>query len=460
MAINAEGLELIKFYEGLRLSSYADPVGIWTIGWGHTGADVHPGQTITMGQAATLLAADLVRHENYVDEVIDVALNENQRAALVSFAFNVGNGSLGSSTLRAKLNAGDYAGAADEFQKWVKGTVGGVKVTLPGLVKRRRAEADLFRSLPVDLSLPKMEVSAEEDESSALQSFAGGAIPVSLLGGHQKLVIAIQKTLSELGYLDPPADGKFGPASKWALSAFCDANGLSLGLGFTEEIAAALLAPTKTLPPIVAGGTWFDRVVAYMLGRGYWICRHGECFNIVYLEGVNPDGTLNDDRVNVFNDLRVVFSIGSEGAPKIVALWDATTEPGIYWTQHPMNANGAARIAFNQYKAWVVGTHLAGTSSAHEALVQVEPVTVHRDLNRDYQRTGDALDTGLFGINQHWGYDAPKDNLGNTSAGCLVGRTKDGHREFMQLMKSDPRYQANAAYRFIATIVPGDAALG
>nr|WP_208246961.1 hypothetical protein [Rhizobium sp. T1473]MCA0804542.1 hypothetical protein [Rhizobium sp. T1473] len=124
-----------------------------------------------------------------------------------------------------------------------------------------------------------------------------------------------------------------------------------------------------------------------------------------------------------------------------------------------MNPKGAARIAFNQYKAWVVGTHHPNSASAHEALVQVEPITVCRDLNKDFKRTGDELDTGLFAINQHWGYDAPKDDLGRTSAGCLVGRTKDGHRKFMQLIKADPRYLANHSYRFLTAVMPGDEVL-
>lgn len=455
MAINAAGLELVKYYEGLRLNAYVDPVGVWTIGWGHTGPDVYPGQTITKKQAEDLLEADLLKHEDYVDSVVKVRLNDNQRSALVSFAFNVGNGALGGSTLLRKLNEGDYHGAAKEFSRWVKGTINGVRVTLPGLVKRRKAESDLFQDEIVDLSMPKMEVSPVDDDS-VLPSFSGNAIPLSLLGGHRDLVVAIQRRLADLGYLDPPIDGKFGPVSHWALAEFCYANGLSLGMGFTRDIAQALVRPTKLLPEIVRADSWLSKAVAYMQAKGHWICRHPECFNTFYLEGVDPDGKPNDDAVNVFNDLRIVFKITSDGTPKLVECWDATTEPGIYWTQNPMSPKGAARIAFGQYKSWIVGTHLAGSSSAHEALVQVEPVTVHRDLNRDYKRTNDSLDTGLFGINQHWGYDAPKNDLGRTSAGCLVGRSKDGHREFMQIMKSDPRYRANAAYRFMAAILPGD----
>jgi hypothetical protein len=119
-----------------------------------------------------------------------------------------------------------------------------------------------------------------------------------------------------------------------------------------------------------------------------------------------------------------------------------------------MNRAGAARIAFGQYKAWKVGTH--GNSQPHEALVQVSPVLVHRDLNKDFIRTRDRVFEGLFGINQHHGYDLLLTNIGQASAGCLVGRTRKGHREFMSLVKSDRRYQKNRNYTFITTIIAGD----
>jgi hypothetical protein len=120
-----------------------------------------------------------------------------------------------------------------------------------------------------------------------------------------------------------------------------------------------------------------------------------------------------------------------------------------------MNPMGAARIAFGQYTAWRAGTHHAGTPGAHAALVQVGRITVCRDLNRDFSRAGDRKDSGdSFGINQHWGYDLPRDDLGQSSAGCLVGRTRAGHREFMALVKSDPRYRADESFLFTATILP------
>ena len=296
--------------------------------------------------------------------------------------------------------------------------------------------------------------------TTALSQFNGAAIAVAELGGKTGLVKAIQWRLSELGFLDPPADGKFGPVSLWALSEFCDLNGISLGGGFSSAIARRLLEPTALLPEIATTGTWFDKVIAYMKAQKYFICRHPDCKNIAYLEGVNADGTLNDDRHNVFNDLRIVFAIDKNGRPDFEdSLWEGTTEPGDFWTIHPMNPKGAARIAFNQYKAWAVGTHHAGSPSAHEALVQAEPLSVFRDLDKDFQRTGDRLDTGLFAINQHWGYDAPQGDLGRTSAGCLVGRTKNGHRQFMTLIKADPRYGVNRGYKFLSAIMPGDKVL-
>jgi hypothetical protein len=222
----------------------------------------------------------------------------------------------------------------------------------------------------------------------------------------------------------------------------------------TKDLADALLTKTQTLPDLSQSGTWFDRVIEYMQAKEYWICRHPEALNIVYLEGTNENGNLNNNAPNVFNDLRVVFSVSASGAP-IPTAWEGTTEPGSYWTMHPMSPKGAARIAFNQYKAWSVGIHHPGKASAHEALVQVEPILVYRDLNKDFKREGDDTERGLFAINQHWGYNAPKDDLGQTSAGCLVGRTKAGHMEFMSMIKSDPRYQANSTYRFMTAVMSG-----
>ncbi|WP_434632573.1 lysozyme [Chromobacterium sp. CV08] len=142
MKINHAGLALIKHFEGLRLIAYQDLVGVWTIGYGHTGADVRAGLRITDAEAEQLLLGDLARFEAGVANAVKVPLNPNQFAALVSFSYNLGLGSLQQSTLLRLLNRGDYAGAAEQFPRWNR--AGGNAVA--GLTRRRLEEQKLFRT--------------------------------------------------------------------------------------------------------------------------------------------------------------------------------------------------------------------------------------------------------------------------------------------------------------------------
>ncbi|MBP2290707.1 lysozyme [Azospirillum rugosum] len=144
-SIHPAALDLVRTSEGLRLKAYVCPAGVPTIGYGHT-AGVKMGQVITAADADAFLQADLTAAAAQVDKLVKVPLNPQQRGALASFVFNLGAGSLQSSTLLVLLNKGDYAGAAGQFGRWVCATVNGVKTQLPGLVKRRAAEADLFRT--------------------------------------------------------------------------------------------------------------------------------------------------------------------------------------------------------------------------------------------------------------------------------------------------------------------------
>jgi hypothetical protein len=208
--------------------------------------------------------------------------------------------------------------------------------------------------------------------------------------------------------------------------------------------AAAKPTAAPALPLDLVG-----RIVAAMKRRGYRLDTGSGETNTTYVEGMGPDGVKNDNAPNEFNDARFVITF-ENGKPKLAGAWQATTEPSRHWTLHPMNAKGAARIKFGQYAAWQLGEH-----HGHEALLQTAgPVTVCRDLNKDFKRDGDAEDTGMFGINQHWGYDLPKNDLGTSSAGCLVGRMRKGHQEFMALMKSDPRFKADHRFVFTATVLP------
>lgn len=153
--INAEGLKLIKQWEKFIPHAYDDfdppskrrriqpgdkVNGTLTIGYGSTGAHVKPGMAITEAQAQKLLLEDVDRFERAVDRLVKVPLTDNQFAALVSFAFNVGEGAFGKSTLLKKLNAGQYDAVPGELAKWVTSK----KVRMQGLVNRRAAEAGLW----------------------------------------------------------------------------------------------------------------------------------------------------------------------------------------------------------------------------------------------------------------------------------------------------------------------------
>ncbi len=142
MNLGAAGISLIQGFETLRLMSYQDQHGVWTIGWGHTGPDIGPGQTCTASQADSWFLADTAFACQAISETVTVPLSQNQFDALVSFTFNVGVGSEAHSTLLRLLNAGDYTGAADQFLVWnhINGTVSA------GLTRRRQAEQQLFLS--------------------------------------------------------------------------------------------------------------------------------------------------------------------------------------------------------------------------------------------------------------------------------------------------------------------------
>lgn len=146
------GVELIQSFEKCKLIAYVDDVGVLTIGWGHTGPEVKRGLRWTQQQADQTLEADLLQRERDVASLVKVPVQQREFDALVSFAFNVGTDidadaiaeGLGDSTLLKLLNAGDKIGAANEFLKWNKGTVGGKRVELRGLTRRRNAERAMF----------------------------------------------------------------------------------------------------------------------------------------------------------------------------------------------------------------------------------------------------------------------------------------------------------------------------
>lgn len=147
MKVSKNGVAVMHFFESCELSAYPDPGSKdgkpWTIGWGHTGPEVVKGLRWTQEQADVAFVKDLAKFESAVNAAVKVPLTQSQFDALVSFTYNLGGANLRSSTLLRKLNAKDYGGAEAEFARWVKND----GKTMRGLIRRRAAEAALFRGV-------------------------------------------------------------------------------------------------------------------------------------------------------------------------------------------------------------------------------------------------------------------------------------------------------------------------
>ncbi len=168
-AIGPRGIALIKRFEGCgrkradgRYGAYPDPGtggAPWTIGWGATGRDIGPGTVWTRQQCDARLEADLVRYAAQVDEALqDAPASQAQFDALTSFHYNTG--AIARATLTRKHRAGDFAGAAAEFERWVRA---GGRV-LRGLVRRRAAEKALYCSAEAGSSVSSDSSTASETQ--------------------------------------------------------------------------------------------------------------------------------------------------------------------------------------------------------------------------------------------------------------------------------------------------------
>ena len=138
-----EGIALIKKFEGCELEAYQCSANVWTIGYGHT-RDVSDGDTCTQQEADEILAEDLQEFEQYVNDLVDADLKQNQFDALVAWTYNLGPTNLIESTLLKRLNGDDLADVPHQIRRWNKA---GGKV-LDGLIRRREAEALLFQGEP------------------------------------------------------------------------------------------------------------------------------------------------------------------------------------------------------------------------------------------------------------------------------------------------------------------------
>ena len=147
MKTSEKGLQFIRREEGERLTAYADIIGVWTIGVGHTGAvdgkPIAKGMVISADKSRELLSADLLKFESAIARLVKVPLKQYEFDALVSLVFNIGETNFARSTLLKKLNTNDFKGAAEQFLAWKN--AGGRPVQ--GLLNRRKREKDMFNGL-------------------------------------------------------------------------------------------------------------------------------------------------------------------------------------------------------------------------------------------------------------------------------------------------------------------------
>ena len=275
------------------------------------------------------------------------------------------------------------------------------------------------------------------------------------------IALVLQQRLANFGLLTDP-DGAWGPKSAAALERFKKFRSLKeKGLGAITAKELINTAPENLIPGYKLEKNLASRVLMFLVDNNLQVSlKPGEC-NIVYLQGVSRDGTINTNRQFCFNDRRLIIKFDSVGGiyvPKLSGNWLATCDPGDTYWYSPMNPKGCASILgrkskrqFAHFKAWKTGRH-----KDQYALVQAAEITVLRGEN-------ETPDTGdYFGVNQHTvahglSYSL-EDPIHGYSAGCAVGADRKEHdKEFMTQVDADPREKANKGrYLHVSTFIRGN----
>ena len=270
MKTSPAGRAAIAQREGNKLKAYRDTKGIWTIGVGHTAAAGAPapkaGMTITAAQSDEILSRDLAGVEAAVNSAVKVPVSQNQFDAMVSLAFNIGNGGFKKSTIVKRLNAGDVAGAGAAFMMWNKP---------PEIIGRRKTEQKQF----LLAGSPKIQKTAPEIPKATLIDL----VPVVPDPPSKETISAAQKRLADLGYNPGGIDGKMGPLTRGSILSFKNDNGLTPNDTIDEAFLTALAtASPRKLPDARANATvsqvaavvpearvhWWNRLGALVVGGG------------------------------------------------------------------------------------------------------------------------------------------------------------------------------------------------
>lgn len=269
-------------------------------------------------------------------------------------------------------------------------------------------------------------------------------IEVSKLNKQQ--LIDIQTKLKKLSYYRDNIDGIFGKNTSNAFAQWKRDNYLSdtalIGVSSYKQLTKDANEVRVKKDPLA------EKIVKVCDERRYTLLRNGE-INIIGLEGVNIDGTPNNDAPNHWNDAVGILSFVDD-VPTLLCIYQGTTEPGHYYTVNPLNRGGCARLQLGQHKnIWVVGQH-----RGYEAMQQVGRVTLVRDKNRNHFRDDVVSVESGNGINLHSTSPNFVPNLiDKFSAGCVVIRRWTEFQIFMRLVKNSKQYRNNRACRFNFTLL-------
>ena len=292
------GLNLIKGYEGLRMTAHYAPSEQWTVGYGHVSSARH-GMSVTEGDAERLLKDDVQPIEQLIGDTVRAPLNQNEHDALVSLIFNIGEDNWKRSTALRKLNAGDKIGAANAIELWTKAYVNNELVSLDGLVRRRAAEKSLFL-MPTDASLvvPTSDVapatSCEPDFVSDKELNAKPLVNFDRVKNELKNSLSVEEKAARTRSLFAATQALSGDPSKMIISKeeeYADM-GVTIGaflaglLAFALTGIGALLLLGQEAPGVAeAIGFSYDRFTTIFDSLPLWLSAIGAamCYFILYI---------------------------------------------------------------------------------------------------------------------------------------------------------------------------------
>jgi peptidoglycan hydrolase-like protein with peptidoglycan-binding domain len=261
----------------------------------------------------------------------------------------------------------------------------------------------------------------------------------------------LQTLLSHRGlYPKNRIDGIYGPMTQGGWNTFKE----SIYQKSPELIGAGSIAKLLKTPKLPSTNSLIDRAFRCCVERGYTLDQRPGAINIIGIEGVNLNGTPNNDAPDRWNDLVGIMQFDAPNQPKWSCLYVGTTEPGRYYTLNPLNRGGAARLQLGQHKQlWAVGQH-----RGYEAMQQVGVATLVRDSNHNFLRDDRVTREAGNGINLHTtkttGWRGAYNTFISTwSAGCVLIRDPNEFLSFMRLVKASTQYKSSRAARFDFTLL-------